>query len=104
VSNNQQAEFGTGPSHRRGRRQNVAQLLFLRFLHSEGKQVSLVIVSHTPPTPTVAPPPCLPLYIKDLLKEDELEIDWLTFCERQKLLGGSGCTAFKAAAIVCLQV
>jgi hypothetical protein len=32
-------------------------------------QVSLVIMSHPSPR-TVAPPPCLPLDIKELLKED----------------------------------
>jgi hypothetical protein len=34
-----------------------------------GTQVSLVTVSWLSPR-TVAPPPCLPLYIKDSLKED----------------------------------
>jgi hypothetical protein len=35
-----------------------------------GMQVSLVIMSHPSPR-TVAPPPCLPLDIKDLLKENK---------------------------------
>jgi hypothetical protein len=36
-----------------------------------GTQVSLVTMSHHS-LRTVAPPPCLPLYIKDLLKEDRV--------------------------------
>jgi hypothetical protein len=54
------------------RRQDAAQLLFLSFLLSEkdvGTQVSLVTISHYS-LRTVAPPPCLPLDIKDSLKED----------------------------------
>jgi hypothetical protein len=50
---------------KRVRRQNAAQLLFLFCLHSEkevGMQVSLVTMSH--------PSPCLPLDIKNSLKED----------------------------------
>jgi hypothetical protein len=35
-----------------------------------GKQVSLVTMSH-PSLRIVALPPCLPLYVKDLLKEDK---------------------------------
>jgi hypothetical protein len=61
-----------------GRRQNAAQLLFLSCIlfREVGLQVSLVTMSH-PSLRTVAPPPCLPLYIKDLLKEDA--VDWLRF-------------------------
>jgi hypothetical protein len=61
------------------RRQNAAQLLFLSCLHSEkkvGMQVSLVTMSCLSPR-TVAPPPCLPLDIKDLLKEVFLMEDGL---------------------------
>jgi hypothetical protein len=39
-------------------------------------QVSLVTMSR-PSLRTVAPPPCLPLDIKDLLKEDGRLFDWL---------------------------
>jgi hypothetical protein len=51
-------------------RQNAAQLLFLSCLHSEriGRQFSLVTMSCLS-LRTAAPPPCLPLYIKDSLKE-----------------------------------
>jgi hypothetical protein len=49
-------------------RQDVAQLLFLSCLQV-GTQVSLVTMLH-PSLTTVAPPPCLPLDIKDWLKED----------------------------------
>jgi hypothetical protein len=41
-------------------------------------QVSLVTMSHPSPR-TVAPPPCLPLYIKDSLKENRdsfMEVSW----------------------------
>jgi hypothetical protein len=41
-------------------------------------QVSLVTMSH-PSQRTVAPPPCLPLYIKDSLKENRdsfMEVSW----------------------------
>jgi hypothetical protein len=43
---------------------------FLKFMFREvGMQVSLVTMSRSSPR-TVALPPCLPLYIKVLLKED----------------------------------
>jgi hypothetical protein len=50
-----------------------------------GMQVSLVTMSN-PSLRTVVPPPCLPLDIKDLLKEvmrffDGGWIDWLVACE-----------------------
>jgi hypothetical protein len=38
-------------------------------------QVSLVTMSHPSPG-TVAPPPCLPLNIKDSLKEDTEVLGW----------------------------
>jgi hypothetical protein len=60
-----QAEFGTAPA---------AQLLFLSCLCSESNTHFSCYKSH-PSLRTVAPPPCLPLYIKDLLKEDWL-MDW----------------------------
>jgi hypothetical protein len=66
------SEFGTAPAAEESKRQNAAQLLFLSCLHSEkevGTQVFLVTMSRLS-LRTVALPPCLPLYIKDLLKED----------------------------------
>jgi hypothetical protein len=60
------------PGRRRGQGQNAAQLLSLRSLHSESSdQVSPVTMSHPSPR-TVAPPPGLPLYIKDSLKADKV--------------------------------
>jgi hypothetical protein len=51
-------------------RKNAAQLLFLSCLYSEsGMEVSLVTMS-CPSSRTIAPPPCLPLDLKDSLKED----------------------------------
>jgi hypothetical protein len=50
----------------------AAQLLFLNCLRSEkevGMQVSFVTIPRLS-LRTVAPPPCLPLDIKDMLKED----------------------------------
>jgi hypothetical protein len=54
---------------KRARKQNATQLLFLScFMFIEvGTQVSLVTMSRPSPR-TVAPPLCLPLNIKDLLK------------------------------------
>jgi hypothetical protein len=46
-----------------------------------GTQVSLVTMSHPSPR-TVAPPPCLPLYIKDSLKKD-----WIERWEMDGLIG-----------------
>jgi hypothetical protein len=46
--------------------QHIPKLFMFREV---GTQVSLVTMSH-PSLRTVAPPPCLPLDIKDLLKED----------------------------------
>jgi hypothetical protein len=84
VPNDLHAEFGTAPATEDSERQNTAQLLFLSCLHSEkevGRQVPLFTMSLPSPR-TVAPPPCLPLDIKDSLKEDgrifdEGYIDWL---------------------------
>jgi hypothetical protein len=67
-----QAAFGTAPAAEESERQNAAQLLFLSCLCSEKEvrtQVSLVTMSR-PSLRTAAPPPCLPLDIKDLLKEN----------------------------------
>jgi hypothetical protein len=55
---------------KRARRQDAAQLLFLNCL----RQISPVTMSHPSPR-TAAPPPCLPLAIKDLPKEDERLLD-----------------------------
>jgi hypothetical protein len=68
VPNNRQPEFGTAPAAEECK--NAAQLLFLSCL----TQVSPVTMSR-PSLRTVAPPPCLPLDIKDLLKEDERFFD-----------------------------
>jgi hypothetical protein len=70
VRNDLQAEFGTAPAAEETERQDATQLLFLSCfkLREVGKQVSLVTMSLPSPR-TVAPPPCLPLYIKDLLKD-----------------------------------
>jgi hypothetical protein len=62
------------PAAEESERQNATQLLFLSCLSSErfrevGMQVSLVTMSH-PSLITVAPSPCLPLDIKDLLEKD----------------------------------
>jgi hypothetical protein len=65
VSNNLQAEFGMAPAAEEGKMQHSCFHKMLMFR----SQVSLVIMSHPSPR-TVVPPPCLPLYIKDLLKED----------------------------------
>jgi hypothetical protein len=67
VSNNLQAEFVIAPATEGGEgkmQQAAFSVYVLRVM-----QVSLVTMSH-PSLRTVAPPPCLPLYIKDLLKED----------------------------------
>jgi hypothetical protein len=51
---------------------DAAQQLFLscsRFFREVAMQVSLVTVSH-PSLRTIVPPPCLPLDIKDWLRED----------------------------------
>jgi hypothetical protein len=65
-----QAEFGTAPAAEGGEGKNAAQLLFLIvYIQRSKEQVSLVTMSRPSPR-TVAPPLCLPLDIKDLLKED----------------------------------
>jgi hypothetical protein len=48
---------------------STAAFLKLFMFREVGMQVSLVTMSRSSPR-TVAPPPCLPLYIKVLLKED----------------------------------
>jgi hypothetical protein len=63
VTNNQQAEFGMAPATEECKMQHVC------FFREVGMQISLITMSH-PSLRTVAPPPCLPLDIKDLLKED----------------------------------
>jgi hypothetical protein len=79
VLNDLQAEFGKAPAAEERERQNAAQLLFLSCLHSERERERereresrfLLLQCHTTPRRTIAPPPCLPLDIKDSLKEDE---------------------------------
>jgi hypothetical protein len=57
---------------KRSRRQNAAQLLFLKlFIFRErSRNAGFSCYNVTPLPRTVAPPPCLPLDIKDSLKED----------------------------------
>jgi hypothetical protein len=73
VLNILQAEIGTAPPQKRARKQDAPQLLFLSCLEA-GTQVSLVTMSCLSQR-SAAPPLCLPLGIKDLLKEDERLLD-----------------------------
>jgi hypothetical protein len=68
VSNNRQAEFGMATATGEGKMQHTAFPTMFMFREVES-QVSLVTMS-CPFLRTVAPPPCLPLDIKDSLKED----------------------------------
>jgi hypothetical protein len=68
VSNNQQAEFGMAPAAKKDKMQHNCFPKLFKF-REVGSRLSLVTMSH-PSLTTVAPPPCLPLYIKDSLKED----------------------------------
>jgi hypothetical protein len=88
VLNDLQAEFGTAPAtEERERETKCSTAAFPKlFMFTEvGMQVSLVTMSH-PSQRTVAPPPCLPLDIKDSLKEDMRFfdggwIDWWAACK-----------------------
>jgi hypothetical protein len=65
-----QAEFDTAPATEKSEAECSAAAFPKFFPFREiGIQVSLVTMSH-PYLRTVAPPPCLPLDIKDSLKED----------------------------------
>jgi hypothetical protein len=72
VPNNQQAEFGTTPAAEA--KFSTAAFLKLFMFREIGIWVSLVKMSR-PSLRTVAPPPCLPLDIKDSLKEDTVFFD-----------------------------
>jgi hypothetical protein len=63
--------FGKSPAAEESERQKCSTAAFHRlFMFREvGTQVSLVTMSRSS-LRTVAPPPCIPLHIKDLLKED----------------------------------
>jgi hypothetical protein len=71
VLNDLQAEFGTAPAteEREKAKRSTAAFPKLFTFREVGMQVSLVTMS-CPSLTTVAPPPCLPLDIKDSLKED----------------------------------
>jgi hypothetical protein len=70
VLNDLQAEFGTAPASEENEAKcSTAAFPKLFMFREVGSQVSLVTMS-CPSLRTVAPPPCLPLDIKDLLKED----------------------------------
>jgi hypothetical protein len=74
TSKNLQATIGTAPSHRRGRGQNAAQLLFLRCLHperSDHRFPLFPVTTMSQPLRTVALLPDLPPYIINLLEVDE---------------------------------
>jgi hypothetical protein len=60
--------FGTAPATEESKKADATQLLFLSCLEA-GMQVPLVTMSH-PSLRTFALPLCLPLGIKDFLKED----------------------------------
>jgi hypothetical protein len=70
--------FGTAPAAEESKNVRCISAAFLNCL----TQVSLVTMSH-PSQRIVAPPPCLPLDIKDLLKEDVRFLD-----EGDFLMGG----------------
>jgi hypothetical protein len=70
VLNDLQAEFGTAPASEENEAKcSTAAFPKLFMFREVGSQVSLVTMS-CPSLRTVAPPPCLPLDIKDSLKED----------------------------------
>jgi hypothetical protein len=73
------------PQKRGEAKRSTAAFPKLFMVREAGTQVSLVTMSHTSLS-TAAPPPCLPLNIKDSLKEDRRFfdggwIDWLVACE-----------------------
>jgi hypothetical protein len=72
VLNDLQAEFATAPATEKSEAEcSTAAFPKLFTFREVGTQVSLVTVSMSHPSlRTVAPPPCLPLDIKDFLKED----------------------------------
>jgi hypothetical protein len=73
----QQAEFGMAPATEQSDTECSSAVFLKLFTFREvGTQVSLVTMS-CPSQRTVAPPPCLLLDIKDLLKEDARLFDWL---------------------------
>jgi hypothetical protein len=66
VLNDLQAEFGTAPAAEERERQNAAQQ---HFLSSKKKRADFSCYNVTPLPRTVAPPLCLPLDMRDSLKE-----------------------------------
>jgi hypothetical protein len=70
--------FRNRPSHRRGKCRTAASAKLFMFREA-GTQVSLVTMSL--PSPRTTAPPCLPLAIKDSLKEDAglFALDFLSF-------------------------
>jgi hypothetical protein len=70
VPNNWQADFGMAPASEESKAEcsSAAFPKLFRFREA-GRQVSLVTMP-CPSLRTVAPPPCLPVDIKDSLQED----------------------------------
>jgi hypothetical protein len=81
-----QDEFGTAPAVEESKAEcSTAAFPKLFKFREAGRQFSLVTMSH-PSLRTVAPPPCLPQDIKDLLKEDLRFfvggwVDWWAACQ-----------------------
>jgi hypothetical protein len=71
VLNDLQAEFGKTPPTKESEKAKCSTDVFPKLFtfREVGTQVSFVAMS-CPSLITVAPPPCLPLGIKELLKED----------------------------------
>jgi hypothetical protein len=86
-SNNLQAEIWHSPSHRREQEVRCTPAAFLKLFRSRNAGFSCYNV--TPSLRNVAPPPCLSLDIKDLLKED-VRFFWVKggFLNEGKLLDG----------------
>jgi hypothetical protein len=68
-----QAEFGRLQQQKSAKCNTAAFPKVFTFI-KVGMQISLVTMSRPSPR-TVAPSPCLPLYVKDLLKEEERFFD-----------------------------
>jgi hypothetical protein len=106
LSNNLQAEL-SWPQPQKGVRPKCSMpgLLFLRCLCLESSNHRfLMLQCHAPPPRTVAPPPYLPLYVKDLLKEEPTAGCWLLILLLLMLLLLAVCLQKGVAAVVCLRV
>jgi hypothetical protein len=76
VPNDLQAEFGTAPAAEEMEKAKCSTAAFPKLFTFREVRMQVSLVSVSLPSPrTVAAPPCLPLDIKDSLKEDRRLFD-----------------------------